>query len=73
MPIQPQKEIVLMDRVTGELYEGEVARTIVGIKKNEERSKIKPSDIPKYRVFIQSTSPNRKLIGGQGFLYEVMS
>ena len=71
--VQPQKEIVLMDRVTGELYEGEVARTIAGIKKNEERSKIKPSDIPKYRVFIQSTSPNRKLIGGQGFLYEVMS
>lgn len=69
--VQPQKEIVLMDRVTGELYEGEAARTIAGIKKNEERSKIKPSDIPKYRVFIQSTSPNRKLIGGQGFLYEV--
>jgi hypothetical protein len=69
--VQPQKEIVLMDRVTGELYEGEAARTIAGIKKNEERSKIKPGDIPKYRVFIQSTSPNRKLIGGQGFLYEV--
>jgi hypothetical protein len=70
--IQPQKEIVLMDRVSGELYEGDAARTIAGIKKNEERSKIKPGDIPKYRVFIQSTSPNRKLIGGQGFLYEVM-
>jgi hypothetical protein len=70
--VQPQKEIVLMDRVSGELYEGDAARTIAGIKKNEERSKIKPGDIPKYRVFIQSTSPNRKLIGGQGFLYEVM-
>jgi len=69
--VQPQKEIVLMDRVTGELYEGEAARTIAGIKKNEERSKIKPGDIPKYRVFIQSTSPNRILIAGQGFLYEV--
>jgi len=68
--VQPQKEIVLMDRNTGELYEGDVARTIAGISKNEERSKIKPGDIPKYRVFIQSTSTTRKLIAGQGFLYE---
>lgn len=70
--IQPQKEIVLMDKSTGELYEGEVARTIAGIKSNEERSKIKPGHLEKYRVFIQSTSPNRKLVGGKGFLYEVL-
>lgn len=69
--IQPQKEIVLMDRSTGELYEGEVARTIAGISTNEDRSKIKPGHLDKYRVFIQSTSVSRKLIGGQGFLYEV--
>lgn len=69
--IQPQKEIVLMDRSTGELYEGDVARTIAGIKSNEERAKIKPANLDKYRVFVQSTSPNRKLIKDQGFLYEV--
>jgi len=70
--IQPQKEIVLMEKDTGNLFEGEVARHIAGIGKNEERSKIKPGDLPKYRIFIQSTSVNRKLLSGQGFLYEVI-
>ena len=69
--IQPQKEIVLMDRETGDLYEGEVARRIAGIGRNDERAKIKPGDLPKYRIFIQSTSVNRKLLKNQGFLYEV--
>jgi hypothetical protein len=69
--IQPQKEIVLMDKATGELYEGDVARTIAGITKNEERAKVKPGNLDKYRVYIQSTSPNRKLLKNQGFLYEV--
>ena len=69
--IQPQKEIVSMDRETGDLYEGEVARRIAGIGRNDERAKIKPGDLPKYRIFIQSTSVNRKLLKNQGFLYEV--
>ena len=30
-----------------------------------------PVALDKYRVFVQSTSPNRKLVGGTGFLYEV--
>lgn len=69
--IQPQKEIVLMNRATGDLYEGDVARRIAGIGANEEKAKIKPGDLPKYRIFIQSTSVNRKLLRNQGFLYEV--
>jgi len=69
--IQPQKEIVLMNRESGDLYEGDVARRIAGIGANEEKAKIKPGDLPKYRIFIQSTSANRKLLKNQGFLYEV--
>ncbi len=69
--VQPSKLIVLMEKSTGTLYEGDVAREIAGIKKNEERNKIKPTSLEKYRIFIQSTSPARKLISGQGFLYEV--
>jgi hypothetical protein len=69
--VQPSKLIVLMEKSTGTLYEGDVAREIAGIKKNNERDKIKPTSLEKYRVFIQSTSPARKLIRGQGFLYEV--
>jgi hypothetical protein len=69
--IQPNKEIVLMNKETGDLYEGDVARTIAGISRNEEKNRIKPSSLPRYRIFVQSTSPNRKLVNGQGFLYEV--
>ena len=69
--IQPQKEIVLMNKETGELYEGDVARTIAGITA-VGRAKIKPGNLEKYRVYIQSTSPNRKLLRNQGFLYEVV-
>lgn len=69
--IQPGKEIVLMDRTTGNLYEGDVARFIAGIGANTEKAKLKPTALAKYRVFVQSTSVTRKLVAGQGFLYEV--
>lgn len=69
--IQPNKEIVLMDRATGDLFEGNVARRIAGIGRNDEKARIKPGSLPKYRVFIQSTSATRKLISGQGFLYDM--
>ena len=70
--VQKKKEIILMDKVTKELYEGDAARAIAGIGSNEENARIKPGKLEKYRMFIQSTSPNRKLIGGNGFLYEVV-
>ena len=66
--IGEKKEVVLMKKTTGELFEGEVARSIIGLTSGDK--KYKPSDIADYRVFIQSTSYNRKLIGGTGFLYE---
>jgi hypothetical protein len=69
--IQNNKEIVLMDKATGNLYEGDVARRIANIPKNDEKKRLKPTDFPKYRVFIQSTSLTRILLAGQGFLYEV--
>jgi hypothetical protein len=63
-----KKEVVLMKKDSGELFEGEVARKIIGLGDSDK--KYKPSDIRDYRVFIQSTSYNRKLVGGTGFLYE---
>lgn len=66
--ISPSKEVVLMKKDTGELFEGEAARLIIGL--GDVAKKYKPTDMKDYRVFIQSTSYNRKLIGGTGFLYE---
>lgn len=68
--IQGKKEIVLMERSTGDLFEGEAAREMLGLPMGET-VRIKPSNLEKYAVFVQSTSANRKLIGGSRFLYEV--
>ena len=68
--IQGKKEIVLMDRKTGDLFAGEAARDMLGLPEGAT-ARIKPSNLEKYVVFVQSTSANRKLIGETRFLYEV--
>ncbi|MEH1892785.1 MAG: vWA domain-containing protein [Nostoc sp.] len=68
--IQAQKEIILMDRGTGDLFEGGAAREMLGLPM-DATIRIKPSNLEKYVVFVQSTSANRKLIGKTRFLYEV--
>lgn len=68
--IQEYKEVVLRDQLTGDMYSGEKARQLVGLNPGE-RAKVKPASLAQYDVFVQSTSYNRKLIGGTRFLYEV--
>ncbi|MBJ6761922.1 VWA domain-containing protein [Myxococcaceae bacterium JPH2] len=68
--IQGRKEVVLMDRKTGDLYSGERAREMLGLPEGET-VRIRPASLEKYVVFVQSTSANRKLMGGTRFLYEV--
>lgn len=68
--VQERKEVILRDRATGDMYQGDQAREIIGLPKGE-RGFIKPEGFAKYQVFIQSTSYNRKLIAGTTFLYEV--
>lgn len=68
--IQGHKEVVLMDRKTGDLYSGERARELLGLPEGET-VRIRPANLEKYAVFVQSTSANRKLTGGSKFLYEV--
>jgi hypothetical protein len=68
--IQSYKEIVLRENVTGDLYSGGKARELLGLPRfgNVRGRPIVPRG---YTAFIQSTSVNRKLIGGTEFLYEV--
>lgn len=68
--IQPYKEIILMENGTGDLFEGDKARELLELP-DDETINLKPTDLDKYVVFVQSTSYNRKLIGGTRFLYEV--
>lgn len=68
--VQEKKEVVLQEKSSGEFFTGDEARHMIGLEVGE-RAKIKPVFFDKYLVFIQSTSYNRKLIGGTKFLYEV--
>jgi predicted DNA-binding WGR domain protein len=68
--IQGGKEIILMDRSTGDFYAGEKAREMLGLPIGET-ARIRPTALEKYVVFVQSTSVNRVLQGGTKFLYEV--
>lgn len=68
--IQDYKEIVLMDKTTGDLFSGKRARELLELPEHGSM-RIKPAKLDKYKIFVQSTSVNRKLIGGTSFLYEV--
>ena len=68
--IQDYKEVIIRDNETGDMFSGDKAREILGIPVGET-CKVGPSPSGKYTGFIQSTSNNRKLLGGTEFLYEV--
>lgn len=69
--VQGTKEIVLMSRATGDLFTGTRARELLGLPLDDEDVKLRPVNLEEYVPFIQSTSNNRKLIGGTRLLYEV--
>jgi len=64
--IQPQKAVAIQDRTTGEIYVGSQARSMLGLPDYE--IKVNPDTHPKFKVFIQSTSVNRKLLKGNQVL-----
>jgi hypothetical protein len=71
--IQAKKEVVILDKETGDMYQGAAAREVLGLPIGESTDISPTFDKAKYTVFVQSTSNNRKLIGGTTFLYEVDS
>lgn len=68
--IQDYKEVVIRDKVTDEMFSGDKAREILGIPVGTT-AKVSPGIMDKYIGFVQSTSANRKLLGGTRFLYEL--
>lgn len=69
--IQPRKEVVLVDKSTGDMFSGKQARELIHVPYGE-RGKIGPDDVPsQYDAYVQSTSVNRKLMPRTMFLYEV--
>lgn len=66
--VQERKEVILVDKESGDMWTGAEARDMIGVPYGE-RGKISPGSL-KWDVFIQSASWNRKLKGGTKFLYE---
>jgi hypothetical protein len=72
--VQEQKEVILRDKRTGDMWSGPEARQLIRLPYGA-RAKISPKSLPAdvantYDVFVQSTSYNRKLKGKTDFLYE---
>ncbi len=59
--IQPQKQIAIREKSSGEVYWGDTARDLLGLPRDVS-VKVTPDINPEYDVFVQSTSVNRKLI-----------
>ncbi len=70
--VQERKEVVLVDKTTGDMWSGSAARDMIGLPYGQ-RDNIYPKHGFNYDVFIQSTSANRVLMGDTKFLYEVDS
>lgn len=60
--IQARKEIVIVDKKTGKKFGGANARHLLGIPSVEMR--VAPGDFGDWRIFVQSTSVNRKITPG---------
>ena len=73
--VQQYKELILQEKETGQMFTGEQVRKLLGLSDKTEAGglteNVKFNNLDNYRVFIQSTSVNRKLIAGTNFLYEV--
>jgi hypothetical protein len=61
--IQGYKGIAIRVDADRKLYVGDAARDLIGIPKDTD-VRVSPGDHPGYKVFVQSTSMNRKLIAG---------
>lgn len=68
--IQEKKEVVIRDRITGDMFTGTSARELIGVPLGT-RGRVRPEKTSKYQIFVQSTSNNRKLKANTKFLYEV--
>jgi len=61
--VQPQKDVLLYDKVTKKIYGGDQARDIIGLPKGAN-AKVEPYLHANYDIFLQSTSVNRILPRG---------
>lgn len=64
--IQAGKQVAVQEIATGNVYTGREARSLIGLDARDER--VRPDRNPLFKVYVQSTSTNRKLIKGTTLL-----
>lgn len=64
--IQARKKIYVMNKLSRKVYGGASARALLGLPDSEVR--VKPAEFGDWRIFVQSTSTNRKLVAGTDVL-----
>lgn len=74
--ISMKKKILLQEKDSGQLYEGNAVREMLGLTKGASDWNIQPSNFDSrisefYRVFVQSTSVNRTLVSNTLLLYQI--
>ena len=73
--VQQYKEVIMQDRETGEMFNGSQVREKLHLQPQSEKGgvneRLHAADAKEFRIFVQSTSVNRKLIAGTTFLYEI--
>ncbi len=68
--IQENKEVILEDLGSAELFTGTQAREMIRLPYGV-RGEVRANPLPGFRVWVQSTSVNRKLRAGTTFMYRV--
>lgn len=66
--VQSSKNIVIVDKANGKKYGGLNARQLLGLPLNN--CKVAPGDHGNWRIFVQSTSVNRKIVKGTSVFLE---
>lgn len=64
--VQTQKQLAVVEKATGRVFAGDGVRDMVGLGGNTVR--VSPDHNDKYKLFVQSTSVNRKLVPGTQLL-----
>jgi hypothetical protein len=61
--IQPQKQIMVLEKSTDRVYSGDNARALIGLPDGVS-VQVDPDANPDYTIYVQSTAPNRKVLPG---------
>lgn len=70
--IQSHKEVLIENRSSGKIYGGDEAKKLIGIPSGPGVTvKVVPGNHANFRIYVMSTSVNRKLVRGTSVLYRV--